>query len=343
MRNKDEVARWYEGKRVLVTGAAGFVGGAIAKKLHLCGAKVWAIVRDIDRTIPFHGWETWPQYIEATLNGDLTDYNFVERTIAESEPDVIFQLAAMSQVKHTRIAPRQAYRINTMGIVNVLEGTRLLAPDAGVVVASSDKAFGEPLEIPLSDTTPINPVHPYDASKAAGDIAAQSYGRYYDVRVGITRCGNIYGPGDVNWQRLIPGILRELIYERRPVLRSDGKSMRDYNFIDDTVDAYLRVGIGMLQPLFFGPRIFAPGRTWLIASGNSLSVMDVVNLCRQALPWGQEIEPIIESSAVDETPALALDGSNFDKAFGVENRVSIEQGIKKTADWLRDYLPKGAT
>ena len=340
MRNKADVANWYAGKRVLVTGAAGFVGSALAKRLYLNGARVWAIVRDIDDTVPFHGWDKWPRNIESTINGDLTDYDFVERAIAESEPDVIFHLAAMSQVRHNRIAPRQAYRNNTMGTVNVLEGVRLLAPDAGIVVASSDKVFGEPLESPLRDTTPINPVHPYDASKAAGDIAAQSYGRYYDVRVGITRCGNIYGPGDVNWQRLIPGILRELIHRRQPVIRSDGKSVRDYNFIDDIVDAYLRVGIGMLQPLFFGPRIFKPGQTWLIASGNSLSVLDIVSLCRLALPWGLEIEPIVENSAVDETPALVLDGSVFDMDFGRYQHTKIGPGIDATAEWLLEYLPK---
>jgi CDP-glucose 4,6-dehydratase len=340
MRNKSDIAGWYAGKRVLVTGAAGFVGSALAKMLLLSGAKVWAVVRDIDEVTPFHGWDTWPQFIESTLCGDLTNYDFVERAMAEAEPDVVFHLAAMSQVRHNRIAPRQAFRNNTMGTVNVLEGVRLFAPEAGVVVASSDKAFGEPLETPLTDKTPINPVHPYDASKAAGDIAAQSYGRYYGVNVGITRCGNIYGPGDINWQRLVPGVLRDLIYKRRPIIRSDGKSKRDYNFIDDIVDAYLRVGIGMLQPLFFGPRIFESGRTWLIASGLSHSVLDIVSLCRLAVPWGHEIEPIIKNTAVDETPALVLDGSGFDKDFGRHQQVKIGPGLDATFRWLREYLPR---
>lgn len=340
MRKKADIANWYTGKRVLVTGAAGFVGNSLAKRLYNSGARVWTVIRDTDAVTPFSGWETWPRFIESTLCGDLTNYDFVERAMAESEPDVVFHLAAMSQVRHNRIAPRQAYRNNTMGTVNVLEGVRLLAPEAGMVVASSDKAFGEPLETPLTDKTPINPVHPYDASKAAGDIAAQSYGRYYGVKVGITRCGNIYGPGDVNWQRLIPGVLRDLISRKRPIIRSDGKSERDYNFIDDIVDAYLRVGIGMLQPLFFGPRIFAPGRTWLIASGKSFSVLDILSLCRLAVPWGTEIEPIIENTAVDETPALILDGSGFDATFGRYQLTKIGPGLDATAKWMMEYLPK---
>jgi CDP-glucose 4,6-dehydratase len=341
MQTKTDVANWYSGKRVLVTGAAGFVGRALARALYANGARVWVIVRDTDKVTPFHSWDIWPQYIESTITGDLTDYNLVERAIAESEPEIVFHLAAMSQVKHNRIAPRQAYRNNTMGTVNLLEGVRLLAPDAGVVIASSDKAFGEPLETPLRDNTPINPIHPYDASKAAADIAAQSYGRYYNIKVGITRCGNIYGPGDCNWQRLIPGVLRDLICRRAPIIRSDGKSVRDYNYIDDIVDAYLRVGIGMLQPLFFGPRIFTPGQTWLVASGYSLSVLDIVNLCRMALPEGLQIEPIIEGSAVDETKALVLDGSKFDKSFNWNERTTIESGIQVTAEWLVEYLPHG--
>lgn len=340
MRKKSEIANWYAGKRVLVTGAGGFVGSNIANELYLNGARVWSVVRDIDPVAPYHGWWKWPGRIESTINGDLTDYNLVERAIAESEPEVVFHLAAMSQVKHTRIAPRQAFRNNILGTVNILEGVRLLAPEAGVVVASSDKAFGEPLETPITNKTPFNPVHPYDASKAAGDIVAQCYGRYYGVRVGITRCGNIYGPGDVNWQRLIPGVLRDLILHRQPIIRSDGKSERDYNYIGDIVDAYFRVGIGMLQPLFFGPRIFNPGQTWLIATGNSQSVLDIINLCRLAVPWGIEIEPIIESSAVDETKVLVLDGSNFDESFGRYERTVIGPGIEKTAEWLMEYLPK---
>jgi len=340
MRKKSDVANWYAGKRVLVTGAAGFVGSALAKQLYSSGAKVWAVVRDIDKVSPYHGWWKWPGRIEATICGDLTDYDLVERAIAESEPEVVFHLAAMSQVRHNRIAPRQAFRSNIMGTVNILEGVRLLAPEAGAVVASSDKAYGEPLETPITNKTPFNPVHPYDASKAAGDIVAQSYGRYYGVKVGTTRCGNIYGPGDVNWQRLIPGVLRDLICRKQPIIRSDGKSERDYNYIGDIVDAYLRVGIGMLQPLFFGPRIFQPGYTWLIASGKSHSVLDILNLCRLALPWAHEIEPIIENSAVDETPSLILDGSNFNSDFGVYQKMPIGPGIEATAKWLMEYLPE---
>ena len=142
MKTKTDVTSWYSGKRVLITGAAGFVGRALARALHANGARVWVIVRDIDKVSPFHSWDIWPQYIESTIMGDLTDYNLVERAFAESEPEIVFHLAAMSQVKHNRIAPRQAYRNNTMGTVNILEGVRLLAPEAGVVIASSDKVFG---------------------------------------------------------------------------------------------------------------------------------------------------------------------------------------------------------
>ena len=341
MKTANDIYNWYAGKRVLVTGCAGFVGSAIAERLHYHGAKVFATVRDVDPVRPFFSRDKWPRYIESVVAGDLTDYDVAQRAVAEAEPDVIFHLAAMSQVRHCARLPRLNFESNIMGAVNIMESVRTLGASSAIVIASSDKAYGEPVEYPVKDSTPFNPVHPYDAAKAAVDIVAQSYARYFKMRIGITRCGNIYGPGDVNWQRLIPGTLRDLLYHRRPILRSDGLSTRDYNYIEDIVEAYARVGVAYGQPYFFGPKIFAPGGTWIITSEMNYSVLDIVNMCRLAIPWGAEIEPEVHGTATDETKLLPLDGTKFTKDFEWYVRTDVQDGIDITVEWLMTYLGEG--
>jgi len=338
----DQLASWFTGKRVLVTGATGFVGNAVAKWLNTEGqARVWTIVRDIDPVAPYNR-ELYVRYIEGCITGDITDEKVVERAIAESEPEVVFHLAAVSQVRHARISPKENYRTNVMGTVNLLESLRLLAPAAAVVVASSDKAYGKPTEKVISNKSNLNPVHPYDTAKATADMIARSYALYYNQQIIITRCGNIYGPGDVNWQRLIPGVLRELIYYRRPVIRSDGKHVRDYNYIDDIVLAYLYCAVGISQPWILGPVEIPNGSSWLIASElGSFSVLNVVDACRAVIPWGHEYPPIIKNEAQDETKVLRLDGSKFRETFGMQKSVRLLDGIEATAEWMMDYLLGG--
>jgi len=340
MKTATDVYSWYEGKRVLVTGAAGFIGSSIAERLSYHGARVFATVRDIDPAQPFYHAK-WTRFLESVITGDLTDYSVTERAIAESEPDIIFHLAAMSQVRHCSRIPRLNYESNVMGAVNIMESVRTQGSNTVIVVASSDKAYGEPVEYPVRDSTPFNPIHPYDAAKATVDIIAQSYARYFKMRIGITRCGNVYGPGDVNWQRLIPGTLRDLLARRRPILRSDGSSTRDYSYIEDIIEAYARVGVAYGQPYFFGPKIFAPGGTWLITSEMNHSVIDIVNMCRLAVPWGEELDPVVLGTATDETKLLPLDGTKFTKDFEWHVRTNVQDGIDITAKWLWEHLGEG--
>jgi CDP-glucose 4,6-dehydratase len=344
----EDIAKRFEGKRVLVTGAAGFVGNALARWLHMEGqARVWTIVRDIDPAAPYHRREFYTRYIDGCITGDITNEMVIERAVAESEPEIVFHLAAVSQVRHARIAPRENYRTNVMGTVNLLESLRLLAPDAAVVVASSDKAYGkvEPDihgKSIIDNETALDPVHPYDTAKATADVIARSYALYYGQRIIITRCGNIYGPGDVNWQRLIPGVLRDLIQYRKPLIRSDGKHIRDYNYIDDIVLAYVLCAIGIMEPWAFGPVEISNGSSWLIANEmGTFSVLDVVDACRAAVPWGHEYPPLIMDTAKDETPVLRLDGSKFRETFGMPKSTKLLDGIEATVEWLTDYLIGG--
>lgn len=335
------IAEWFTGIRVLVTGAGGFVGNALARWLHEEGqAKVWTLIRDVDAAQPYHSREIYPRFIEGSITGDITDERVVERAYAESEPEIVFHLAAMSQVRHARMSPRENYRSNIMGTVNVLESARQIAPGATIVVASSDKAYGKASGV-IDENTQINPIHPYDTAKASADLIAQSYAQYYQQAIIITRCGNIYGPGDANWQRLIPGVMRDLIYRRRPVLRSDGSHIRDYNYIQDIVIRYALCAIGVSQAWSLGPIQIPIGSAWLISSDKAYSVLDIVNACQAVIPWGNLYPPIIKAEASDETPKLVLNGERFRATFNPPAPTPLMDGLEETSQWLMDYMLGG--
>lgn len=341
IRTREEVSRFYKDRRILITGATGFIGNALARWLHEQGARVWTLIRDVELSAPYFRDEFYSRYLEGSPFGDVGDYDSVVRAFRLSKPDLVFHLAAASQVGDCSYEPRTSYQTNIMGTVNMLEAVRLYASDAAVIIASSDKAFGKPQELPLRDQTPLNPIHPYDVGKASADIIARSYGAYYGLNVIITRCGNVYGPGDINWNRLIPGILRDLVHERHPVIRSDGQQIREYNYIDDIVEAYARAGIAMADPFFYVRPPFKLGDAYTISTGVALNVLQVVDLCRAAIPWGSELPPIVLNQAKDETKELRLDGRRFSDDVHFWESTPIREGIENTAEWLMDYLLKG--
>lgn len=321
----------YENKRVLVTGASGFLGSAIVKRLVDYGARVWCIWRDFHPCRDQALGRLPINKIEDFISGDIRDYLTIERAIGESFPDIIFHCAAMTQVGQSRLMPLISYQTNVMGTVNILDNVRLIKPDTPIVVASSDKAYGEPVEEPISESSRFNPIHPYDTSKASMDMISTSYGKYYDMNIGILRCGNIYGPGDTNWDRLIPGIFRDIIEKRPPLIRSDGKQIRDYNYISDIVNAYLLLGWKMsLMNL--------DGVGFIVSANEHHTVLDMVEKMRSTLPEYEPFKSVILNKAQDETEWLILDGSMFRSYFNWEPEVSIKDGLIKTAKWLIAYL-----
>jgi len=323
----------YGGRRVLVTGASGFLGGAIVRRLIDCGARVWCIWRDLPNC---RGESArWPP-VEDYISGDTRDYLTVERAICESLPQIIFHCAAMTQVGQSRLMPRQSYETNIMGTVNLLDNVRKMKPLTPVVVASSDKAYGEPVEEPITELTPFNPCHPYDTSKAAMDMIASSYGKYYEMNIAITRCGNIYGPGDMNWQRLVPSIFRNLIEGQAPIIRSDGKQIRDYNYISDIVNAYLLLGWKMMSKCMAGDG-------YIISAGEHHSVIAMVEEMRSVMldispRYNIQAKSIILGEAQDETERLIVDGSLFRKEFNWRPEVLLRLGLQRTAVWLIDQI-----
>ncbi len=235
-----EMSGEWTGRRVFVTGATGIVGSWLVRRLLDDGALVVALVRD---------WDPQTELIRSgdigrthVVNGALEDYASLERTVNEHEIDTVFHLGAQTIVGSAYRSPLPTFEANIRGTYNLLEVCRVHSGLVGsIVVASSDKAYGESPTLPYAEDMPLAGRHPYDVSKSCTDLLAATYAHTYGLPVTVARCGNIYGGGDLNWSRIVPGTVRSLLAEEQPIIRSDGKFTRDYIYVQDVVDAYLRL------------------------------------------------------------------------------------------------------
>jgi CDP-glucose 4,6-dehydratase len=277
-----------------------------------------------------------------TYSGDVRNFFDMERAFIEIKPDVIFNLAAITQVVDSVKMPRQNHEINVMGTVNTFEVVRLHGRGHEIIVtASSDKAFGEIEKMPANEETPLNPYHPYDASKAAADLIARSYAMHWGMQAAITRCGNIYGPGDVNWQRLIPGFIKAMLENKDFVIRSDGSQVREYNYVDDIITAYLLIARSLDPFDIEDEQRSLAGETYVISDADGLySVLDTINLIRNFLHPGVDWtgELIMQDRAQGETQTIELDCTKIRKKLGWRPRTLMANGLIETADWIDKYL-----
>ena len=324
----------FRGKRVMITGHAGFLGSRLAGTLKDLGTLNYGVDYREQIWTPYDAmFQKRRANFEAVFMGDVTDYLEIERLIAEWRPSFIFHLAAISQVVDASYAPLHTYNTNIMGTANILEVVRKSGLEITTVVASSDKAFGRlPRSVIAHEETSLNPFHPYDVSKAAADFIARSYADIYGLRVGVTRCGNIYGPGDTNWQRIIPGAVRAVLTNEPLVIRSDGGPKRVYNYVDDIVEAYLLVAEDLAEQ---GKN---SGVSWTIAAANDYyDVMEIVKLVESAL--GADTIPLeVLDGASEEEPHLRLDAGKIIMDLGWHPQVPMSEGINATAKWVDEYL-----
>src|SRR5665213_1599637 len=233
-----EVSRAYWRDRpTLVTGATGLLGSWLTRRLVEARADVVCVVRD---------WVPQSELVRSktlesvkVVRGDVRDREILERTLGEYEVDTVFHLAAQTIVGIANRNPVSTFESNIQGTWNVLEAARRSPSVKSIVVASSDKAYGDQDNLPYSEDTPLEGRHPYDVSKSCTDLIAQMYGKTYGLPVAITRCGNFYGGGDLNWNRIVPGTIRSVLRGERPVIRSDGQSVRDYFYVEDGAAAYM--------------------------------------------------------------------------------------------------------
>lgn len=326
VQNLEETGYWQD-RKVLVTGAGGFVASWICRELVERGAVVVGIVRDSpgERLLDLQGIHNNVQLV----HGSISDYALVERALNEYEADVCLHLAAQAIVVAANRSPLSTFESNIKGTWNVLEACRRTPTLEAVIVASSDKAYGNQTELPYHEESPLNGRFPYDVSKVCVDVLSQSYALTYGLPVAITRCANIYGGGDLNWSRLIPGTIRSALRGEAPLIRSDGTMERDYVYVEDAARAYLGLAQRASEE---GIR----GQAFNFGSGDPISVLDLVDRIRDLA--GSAVEPIVLGEAEAEIDRQFLDSSKAEEVLGWRPRVSMEEGLRRTIGWYASYL-----
>jgi CDP-glucose 4,6-dehydratase len=283
-------AGYWRDRPVFVTGSAGLLGSWLTRRLHEAGASVVCLVRD------------WVPESELARNGllekvtvvrgDVCDRELLERTLGDYEVQTVFHLAAQAIVGVANRNPISTFESNIRGTWMMLEACRHSPRVAAIVMASSDKAYGEQKELPCSEDMPLRPCNPYDVSKACADLIAQSFASTFRVPIAITRCGNFYGGGDLNWNRVVPGTIRSVIRGERPVIRSDGHFVRDYLYIEDAAAAYM-----VLAERLAADHTLS-GMAFNFSNELEISVIDLVNLILQKM--NSSLTPDIQNQAVHE-------------------------------------------
>jgi len=314
---------------VFVTGATGLLGGWLVDALLARGAHVVGLVRDhvprsrlqAERTI---------ERIDVVW-GDVTDYGCVERALAEYEIECVFHLAAQTIVGIANRSPLSTFDTNVRGTWHVLEASRRQPTVRRVIVASSDKAYGDQDRLPYEETTPLAGRHPYDVSKSAADLIAQSYWTTFGLRVAVTRCGNLFGGGDLNWNRLVPGTIRAVLRGGAPIIRSNGRLVRDYVYVEDAVDAYLAVADALAE----GDALAGQGVN--VSYGEPQRVLDLAHRILGLMGRG-DLEPIVLDEASHEIAAQYLDARRAKTLLGWTPRVALDEGLVRTIAWYRRLL-----
>jgi CDP-glucose 4,6-dehydratase len=311
-----------------VTGATGSVGSWLCEELLARGASVVAFVLDDDPRSRFYRDGVYTSCTVA--NGDLADFTSCSRALNSRDIEVVFHLGAQTLVGAALRDPLECFESNIRGTYNLLEAARRLPGLAQrFVVASSDKAYGQSPVLPYTEEMPLRGAHPYDVSKSCADLLALAYANTYGMAIAVARCGNIYGGGDLNWSRIVPGTIRSLFSGERPVLRSDGTMIRDYVYVRDVVDAY----ISLAEQLH---RSDVAGQAFNFGPGSEVTVLQIVDAIGEAM--GVSARPEILNNARAEIVRQTLDAAKAERVLGWRSRYDLSTGLRETVDWYRRYL-----
>ena len=322
------MATYWNGKAVFVTGATGLMGSWLVKALLREGADVVALVRDqAPKSMLVR--EGLLQHI-AVVSGDLESLPTMQRAIAEYQPHTVFHLAAQPLVQVAKLDPVGTLRANVMGTWNVLEACRLTGK-SNIVVASSDKAYGANESLPYLETHPLQGSYPYDVSKSCTDLITQMYSATYGLKTAIARCGNLFGGGDLNYSRTIPGVIQATLAGERFVIRSDGKFVRDFLYVKDAAECYLTLGERLAEDASIS------GEAFNFSLGLRLAVVDIVNMTLKIMDR-TDLEPVIQNSASSEIREQYLDAAKARKKLGWSPQYGMEDALRETIAWYKAEL-----
>lgn len=328
MENMVDSSRFWLDRPVFVTGASGLVGGWLIGRLLAAGADVVCLVRD---WVPQSELNK-SQLIEKVkvVRGDVRDQELLERTLGEYEICTVIHLAAQTIVTIANRNPISTFESNIGGTWTLLEACRRSPKVVQIVVASSDKAYGDQEALPYSETTPLQGQHPYDVSKSCADLIAHAYSVTYGLPVAITRCGNFYGGGDLNWNRIIPGTIRSILRGAPPIIRSDGSLVRDYFYVEDGAAAYMLLA----EKLAKNPEL--RGEAFNFSNELQLTVLDLVQLISKKM--GSKFDPIILDEVTNEIPYQYLNAQKARELLGWKPLFTLDQGLELTIDWYTNLL-----
>jgi CDP-glucose 4,6-dehydratase len=313
---------------VFVTGATGLVGGWLVRRLLDAGADVVCLVRD---------WVPQSELVRGQLleqvkvvRGDVGDQALLERSLGEYEIDTIIHLAAQTIVGIANRNPVSTFETNIGGTWALLEACRRSPTVKQIVIASSDKAYGDHEVLPYTEDAPLQGVHPYDVSKSCADLLAQSYAVTYGLPVAITRCGNFYGGGDLNWNRIVPGTIRSILRGQRPVIRSDGQYVRDYFYAEDGA----MVNMTLAENLARDPDL--RGQAFNFSNEIQVTVLELVERLLRLM--NSKLEPEVRSEATNEIRHQYLSAAKAREKLNWQPQFTLDEGLRRTIDWYKAFL-----
>jgi CDP-glucose 4,6-dehydratase len=311
-----------------VTGGTGLVGSWLVRRLVDAGAQVVCLVRD---WVPQSELVRSRQIDQVTVvRGDIRDRDLLERALGEYEIDTVIHLAAQTIVTIANRNPVSTFETNIAGTWNLLEACRRSPRIQQVVVASSDKAYGDQETLPYNENTPLQGRHPYDVSKSAADLIAHTYAVNYDLPVAITRCGNFFGGGDLNWNRIVPATIRSILRGQPPVIRSDGNYVRDYLYVEDGAAAYMLLA----EQLAIHHQL--KGEAFNFSYGNRMTVLELTRRILNLM--GSDLHMDVLNEAVNEIRKQYLNGEKAKQMLGWTPLFTMEAGLEKTIAWYREFL-----
>jgi CDP-glucose 4,6-dehydratase len=322
---------FWQDRPTLVTGATGLVGSWLVRQLVDAGADVICLVRD---------WVPQSELVRSGLynqvksvRGDLRDQKLLEEALGEYEIDTVFHLAAQTIVGIANRNPISTFETNIQGTWALLEACRRSPRVKGIVVASSDKAYGDQEILPYDENTPLQGQHPYDVSKSCADLISYTYAKSFDLPVTITRCGNFYGGGDLNWNRIVPGTIRSVLRGEAPVIRSDGQFIRDYFYVEDGAAAYMLLA----EKLAADPAL--KGHAFNFSNEIQVTVLELVDRLLQLLD--SDLKPDVRNEASNEIRHQYLSAEKARQMLDWSPLFTLDSALAKTIAWYKEFLQHG--
>jgi CDP-glucose 4,6-dehydratase len=326
---KSDLSFW-KNRSTFVTGATGFIGGWLVRRLVDLDAQVTCIDRN---------WVPGSDLVRSGLvdrvkvvRGDICDPGLIEQTLSEQEIVTVLHLAAQPLVGTALQDPAPTFETNIKGTWTILEACRKNRNVRQIVVASSDKAYGTSDKLPYREEMPLAGEAPYEVSKSCADLITQAYAKTYGLPVVISRCGNIYGGGDPNWNRIVPGTVRSILLDERPIIRSDGTPLRDYFYVEDGAAVYTLLAEQLAKKPKFR------GEAFNFSNEMKVTTLEIVERILKLM--GSNLKPVIQNVAVNEIENQSLSSEKARELLDWKCTFDLDEGLKRTIEWYREFIPE---